>query len=63
MEKCGFSLSDYLEGAGTKLDGRRSLKRTSIVCYLMIEDLGGEVTRLTVMVSLTKTKLALFVTW
>ena len=56
-------MSEDLGGAGTKLDGRRSLKRTSIVCYLMIEDLGGEVTRLIVMGSLTKTKLALFVTW
>ena len=39
-------MSEDLAGAGTKLDGRRSLERTSIVCYLMIEDLGGEVTRL-----------------
>ena len=39
------------------------LNRTSIVCYLMIEDLGGEVTRLIVMGSLTNTKPSLFVTW
>ena len=30
-----------LGGAGARLEDRRSLKKTSIVCYLMLEDLGG----------------------
>ena len=56
-------MSEDLAGVGTKLDGMRSLERASIVCYLIIEDLGGEVTRLIVMGSLTNTKPSLFVTW
>ena len=46
--------SEDIGGAGPRLEDK-SLEKTSIVCFLMIEDHGGEGTRLINMRSLTKT--------